>query len=45
MLNENLIKEKIAQARADGTAAITGAIGGIANAFTPSSGTTPSGTI
>jgi len=30
---------QMAQARADGTAAITGAIGGIANAFTPSSGT------
>ena len=28
---------QIAQAQADGTAAITGAIGGIANAFTPSS--------
>jgi len=31
---------QMAQAQADGTAAITGAIGGIANAFTPSSGTT-----
>ena len=30
---------QMAQAQADGTAAITGAIGGIANAFTPSSGT------
>ena len=30
---------QMAQARADGTAAITGAIGGIASAFTPSSGT------
>jgi hypothetical protein len=30
---------QMAQAQADGTAAITGAIGGIATAFTPSSGT------
>tara|TARA_R100000935_G_scaffold6823_2_gene14866 strand:+ start:450 stop:1166 length:717 start_codon:yes stop_codon:yes gene_type:complete len=31
---------QLAQARADGTAAITGAVGGIANALMPSSGTT-----
>ena len=34
---------QMAQAQADGTAAITGAIGGIATAFTPSSGSSDSG--
>ena len=34
---------QMAQAQADGTAAITGAIGGIATAFTPSSGSSGSG--